>query len=139
MKTPFILLIYTHTHTKHSDRKHWKGLDSNKISNPPILKQSPPLILPSPPFLWEKSEPNLFVKISKTQTNPFTKGFQLCTTLVPKVPKYHKYQNTQTQTGIPEKRFLKMLFGLLLIILARHISCTLHIYKCYFSTNYAVL
>ena len=42
-----------------------------KKSDTPFLKEPP--ILPTPPFLWEKSEPPIFSKISKTWP-PFIKG-----------------------------------------------------------------
>ena len=38
-----------------------------KISDIPRFFQTILLILPTPPFLWEKSEPPPFLKISKTQ------------------------------------------------------------------------
>ena len=56
-----------HTHTKHSEKQHWKWLVGMKISNTPFFQTSSSPILSTPPCLWENLTPTP-PKISKTQT-----------------------------------------------------------------------
>ena len=67
-------------HNKHSERQHWKGLVSIKISDTQSFFKTNPPILPTIHFYENNLKSHhLFVKSSKSQPHPhpLKKGFQL--------------------------------------------------------------
>ena len=70
------------TQTTHIEKENSRKVLLVLVSDTPFFRTNC-LILPTAPFLWENSEPFLFGKVLKTQTNPLLckgggRGFQLC-------------------------------------------------------------